>query len=50
MDDRVFELYMKATSTLNYKETKVFKLGFDLGKSEGIAYCTKILEDEKKND
>lgn len=48
MDDRVFELYMKATKLLNYRENEVFKMGFDLGKSEGIAQCTKKLHDMDK--
>jgi len=48
MDDRVFDLYVKATSTLNDKEKKVFQLGFSLGTSQGIADCTKKLKDMDK--
>lgn len=49
MNDGVFKLYMKVTDLLkNDREKEVFKMGFDLGKSEGIAYCTKKLEDMDK--
>jgi len=44
MNDMVFKLYMKVTDLLKSdREKEVFKMGFALGKSEGIAYCTKKL-------
>jgi len=49
MNDMVFELYMKVTALLSTdREKEVLKMGFDLGKSEGIAYCTKKLADMDK--
>ncbi len=44
MNDKVFELYLEATSKLNDEEKKIFKTGFALGKSEGIAYSTEKLK------
>lgn len=48
MDDRVFELYRKAVSSLNDTEIKIFAMGFDLGTSEGIAQCTEKLSNMNK--
>jgi len=49
MNERVFELYMKVTDLLESdREREVLKMGFDLGKSEGIAQCTKKIEDMNK--
>ncbi len=55
MNDGVFELYMKATDLLDDKEKKVFKMGFDLGISEGTSRCIDRLnvvnkESKKKHD
>jgi len=51
MDDRVFELYVKAINSLDDDQKKIFNMGFDLGISEGIARCTEKLSNmNKKSD
>ncbi len=45
MDDRIFTLYRKVLNLLDTdKERTIFQRGFDLGKCEGVAQCTKQLE------
>lgn len=47
MDDKVFELYMKIYSVLDKNERSKFKLGFNLGITEGISQCTARLKERK---
>ncbi len=44
MNDEVFKLYEEIIYVLDSKQKSIFKLGFDLGISEGTAQCIKKIE------